>query len=94
MSSSTPEPAHESFGAHVRNFFEKDVEPRLESLEGDVANFKALAPELAKFAASILAAVKAVAPNGAPEVATVLADAEKGAAAVAEFAAELGAVGL
>ena len=90
----TPAPTHESVGQHIRSFFEKDIEPRLEAAEGDVANLKSLAPELATFANSIVAAVKAVAPNAAPEVAAVLAAAEKGAGEIVRIAAELGAAGV
>jgi len=89
-----PAPAHEGFGAHIRDWFEADVEPRVTAIEGDVVNLKAFFPQLASFATSLVAAVKAVAPNAAPEVAAVIADAEAVAAEIARIAAELGVVGV
>jgi hypothetical protein len=89
-----PVPPHESIGAHVREFFEKDVEPRVASVEGDVGKLKELPAALAAYAGSIQAIVKAIAPSASPEVAVLIADAEKAAAVIAEIAAGLAASGM
>jgi hypothetical protein len=98
MPDPTPAPASasgpEGFLGHLRDWFERDIEPRITAAEADLARVKALAPELATVAATLEAVVKALAPSAAPEVATLITDAEKAAVVIARIAAELGAAGL
>lgn len=89
-----PEPAHEGLAAHFRAWFERDVLPEIESVKGDVAKVRALAPELSTVANTVEALVKALAPGAAPEVAALVADAERAAAVIARIAGELTAAGM
>jgi hypothetical protein len=89
-----PSPEHEGFLGHVRAWFGRDVEPRLAALEADVAKVKALAPQLSSVAATVEALVKTADPAAAPDVAALVAGAEKAAAVIRAIATELGAAGL
>lgn len=89
-----PAPAHEGFLGHVRDWFERDIAPEITVLKADLAKVKALAPELSSIASTVEALAKAADPAAAPEIAALVADAEKAAVVIARIAAELGAAGL
>jgi hypothetical protein len=96
MTTPAPEPtsAHEGFLGHVRDWFERDIAPEIAVVKADLEKVKALAPQLSSVATTLETLVKALAPSAAPEVATLVEDAEKAAAIIARIAAELGAAGL
>lgn len=89
-----PAPAHEGFLGHVRDWFERDIAPEIAVLKADVAKVKALAPELSGVANTVLALAKAADPAASPEIATLVADAEKAAVVIGRIAAELAAAGI
>lgn len=98
MSEPTPAPApapdHEGFLSHVRAWFERDILPEIDAVKADLGKVRELAPELANVANTLEALVKAIAPSAGPEVAALIADAEKAAAVIARIAAELAAAGM
>lgn len=89
-----PAPAHEGFLGHLRDFFEKDVAPRLVSLEADLAKAKALAPEVQTLAGIVEKIAEAADPSAAPEIAALAAGAGKVAARIGEIVASLEASGV
>jgi hypothetical protein len=91
----SPSPAeHESIAARVRDWLEKDIEPRLSVVEADLAKVKGLGPEFQALAGIVEKIIDAAEPSAAPEVAALAADAGKVAARIAAIVAELGVTGL
>jgi hypothetical protein len=82
--------APEGILAHIRQFFERNIEPDLEDLKADVAKVRELAPALAKIAATVTELAKAD-PGLAP---VIVADVEEAAEIVAKVAAEFAASGM
>ena len=86
--------ASPGFLARLRDWFDKDVEPRVAGIEGDVENLKKLGPAVLQLASTVEALVKSADPSAAPEVAALLSDAEKAVAVIAQVVAELAASGV
>lgn len=82
--------APEGILAHIRAFFERDVEPDLNDLKADAARVRELAPALAKIAATVAELAKAD-PGLAP---VIVADVEEAAEVVARIAGEFAASGM
>jgi hypothetical protein len=78
----------------LRNWFTREVEPRVIEIEGDVSNLKKLGPSILKLADLVEALVKSADPGAAPEVAALAAGAEKVAAEIAEVVAAIEASGV
>ncbi len=87
-------PSSEGILGHVRDWFEKDIEPRLAAAEADVAKLKALAPELSAIASTVEALAKAADPAAAPAVAALIEGAAKAAQVIEAIAADLAAAGM
>jgi hypothetical protein len=96
MTAQTPEPvpSHEGFLARARDWFEKDIEPRIVAAEADLAKVKGLGPEVQALAGIVEKIAEAADPSAAPEIAALAAGASKVAARIGEIVASLEASGL
>jgi phage-related tail protein len=96
MTTPAPAPAssHEGFLGHVRDWFAKDVEPRILAAEADLGKVKGLGPEVQALAGIVEKIAEAADPSAAPEIAALAAGAGKVAARIGEIVASLEAGGL
>jgi hypothetical protein len=90
----TPEPQPSGFIGRIRAWFERDVEPRVVAIEGDVASLKALAPELSVLADAVVTLAEQADPAATPEIAAVVAGVKVAAAKIAEVVAALQSSGV
>lgn len=98
MTATTPEPTpapSEEGGllGRLRAWFERDVEPRLLVVEGDLAKVKGLGPQVSELASIVEKIAEAADPDAAPEIAALAAGASKVAAEVAKIVSGLEASG-
>ena len=80
--------------AHIRAWFERDVEPDIADLKAVAEKVRDLAPELQTLASVVVTLAKAADPAVAPEVAAAVEVAEKAAEVVARIAADLATAGM
>ena len=80
--------------AHIRAWFEKDVEPDLEALKADAERFREALPAIQSLAGVVVTIAKAADPAIAPEVAAAVQIAVEAAEVVARIVAELGVAGI
>jgi len=92
-----PEPVADEPGGllgRLRAWAEKDLEPRLAALEGDLAKVKGLGPQVSELASIVEKIAGAADPSAAPEIAALADGAGKVAARIGEIVASLEADGV
>jgi phage-related tail protein len=96
MTAQTPAPvsSHEGFLARARDWFEKDVEPRLIATEAGLAKVKDLGPEVQALAGIVEKIAGAADPSAAPEIAALADTAGKVAARIGQIVASLESSGV
>jgi phage-related tail protein len=94
MTTPAPASSHEGFLARARDWFEKDIEPRIIAAEADLAKVKSLGPEVQALAGIVEKIAEAADPSAAPEIAALADGAGKVAARIGQIVASLEASGL
>jgi hypothetical protein len=89
-----PEPETGGLLGRLRNWFTREVEPRVIAVEGDVENLKKLTPELSVLADAVVTLAEQADPAATPEIAAVVAGVKVAAAKIAEVVAALEAGGV
>ena len=90
----TPDSEPGGLLGRLRAWFERDVEPRLLVVEGDLAKVKGLGPQVSELAGIVEKIAEAADPSAAPEIAALAAGAGKVAARIGEIVASLEADGV